>query len=97
MSTLTIGSIVWDIRSYLDRTAYVFGMSHCIQFDPATNGYVMLECGKPIAWGKNAAECLEVSSRIVLDYVARSFVPSWERAECFDYFDVGPNLSSWYL
>ena len=95
MSTLKIGTIVWDIRSHNGKVAYVFGDSHSIRFDPASNGYVMLECGKQIVWSGTAAECLEVGTRIVFDYVARSFAPSWEQVN-HDCFDVGASLSAWF-
>ena len=94
MSTLKIGSIMWDIRSYKGKVAYVFGNSHMISSDPASNGYVMLECGKEVVWSGTMSECLEVGTKIVLDYVARSFVPSWEHE---DRFDVGPYLSAWFV
>ena len=83
MSTLMIGNLKWETSRHEGKTAFVFGKTHAVLFQPsslpANKGfYLVVEQGKPVHVNESVSECLEASTGIVLDYLARQFVPSWE-------------------
>jgi hypothetical protein len=78
MSTLTIGNIKWNIAHYESKSAYTFGNSHAILFDPASKAYVLMARGNVVYRAKHASECLEVATGVILDDCVSKYVPSWE-------------------
>ena len=76
MSTLTIGSIIWNIHSHEGKAAFVFSNAHAIMFHEGM--YIIVDKGKVMYANKYASECLKASTDIVLDSLAEDIIPCWE-------------------
>lgn len=76
MCTLTIGPITWQVRRHEGKPAFTFG-HHAIFYHPDSKHYLLVEKGEAVHIAKQVEECLEVSTEIVLDSLARDIQPSW--------------------
>lgn len=77
MCTLTIGPITWRVSKHEGKPSFVFAQSHAIFYHPDSKHYLVVEKGEAVHASKSVVECLEVSTEIVLDSLARDFKPSW--------------------
>jgi len=73
--TLTVQGIPWSYFKCEGKLAFGYGAHAIVTYDTL---FLIKEKGEIVFVGFSMAECLEIASIFVWEYLAKQCVPSWE-------------------
>ena len=82
MSKLTIRGIVWEISSYNGKASFThLPLNITITYHPSVGEYAVWTDKHEYFSSPDVADCLDMSTDVILDLYATQFPPSWDNDE----------------